>query len=222
MSETNPDKLVGAVIQNRRLELGISQGELAHRLRESGVNWSQGTLSRVELGERPVRLVEAAIVAEVLKIDIMRLLQAEQTPIERIRDEHRSVKEQVQEVMAAVTRTYGLAANVKELLEAHPDLWEAIEESENPRPANPGDYPTWLASGISRMPLTGNSSSYSGLGPDEFDPPFPVETPEDARAFMTIPRAVISRSIGVWVNQGDGGSWEPVPEDSGEEAEHGK
>lgn len=76
MSEPNPDQNVGAYIQRRRGELNMSQGELATRVQALGLNWSQGTLSRVELGERPVRLTEARPLAEVLSVPPELLLTA--------------------------------------------------------------------------------------------------------------------------------------------------
>ncbi len=54
--------------------MGLSQGDLASRLRDEGVNWAQGTLSKVENGERPVRLSEGPTVADVLGIDLSALI----------------------------------------------------------------------------------------------------------------------------------------------------
>ncbi|WP_113717294.1 helix-turn-helix domain-containing protein [Arthrobacter dokdonensis] len=76
MSKPNPDQNVGAFIQRRRGELRVSQGELAAEVQGRGLNWSQGTLSRVELGERPVRLTEALILADALSVPPELLLMA--------------------------------------------------------------------------------------------------------------------------------------------------
>nr|WP_240952102.1 helix-turn-helix transcriptional regulator [Rhodococcus sp. BL-253-APC-6A1W] len=59
-----------------RVSQGLSQGELSDKLRAAGLNWSQGTLSRVEAGTRPVRFTEAFTVANVLGIDAIALAPA--------------------------------------------------------------------------------------------------------------------------------------------------
>lgn len=59
----------------RREEKGLSQAELVKRLRDSG--WSnvhQTTISRIEKGERPVRLGEARAIAEALGVELTQLL----------------------------------------------------------------------------------------------------------------------------------------------------
>jgi len=54
---------------------GWSQGELARRVREAGLeNFHQTTISRIEKGERPIRLGEARVIAQVLKKSLTRLL----------------------------------------------------------------------------------------------------------------------------------------------------
>lgn len=57
-----------------RAELGISQSELARKMVERGFDtYSQMTVSRTEKGERPIRLGEARVIAEILgsRVDSM-------------------------------------------------------------------------------------------------------------------------------------------------------
>jgi transcriptional regulator with XRE-family HTH domain len=59
----------------RREEKGISQADLVKALRDNG--WSsvhQTTISRIEKGERPVRLGEARVIAEALGVELIQLL----------------------------------------------------------------------------------------------------------------------------------------------------
>lgn len=70
----NVDKYTGRQVQKYREELGMMQAELAAALRDQGVNWSQATLSKVERGERPVRLSEAPTVAKALGRSLSDLL----------------------------------------------------------------------------------------------------------------------------------------------------
>ncbi|MEN4420637.1 helix-turn-helix domain-containing protein [Mycobacteroides chelonae] len=67
------DIAVGRRVEALRIDAGLSQGELSDRLRQAGLNWSQGTVSRVETGDRPVRFVEALTLAGVLRVDLVNL-----------------------------------------------------------------------------------------------------------------------------------------------------
>lgn len=194
MSESNPDKLVGTVIQNRRLELGISQGELAEQLRSLGTNWSQGTLSRVELGERPVRLVEAAVVAEALGIDMRRLLQVEGSPEERLLAIHRTVEENIESLVGRAKGIYARVDDVKELLDMAPHLVSALGDNENPGPKDSAGYVKWVAEQVEGLDL---------------GTPYPAESTDLAIALMAIPRAAISRSVSIYTGEGDD-EWEIV------------
>jgi transcriptional regulator with XRE-family HTH domain len=63
-------------MQQYRERLGISQSALVGRLRENG--WSkvhQTTVSRIEKGERPVRLGEARAIASALGVPLSRLVE---------------------------------------------------------------------------------------------------------------------------------------------------
>ncbi|MDG3014149.1 helix-turn-helix domain-containing protein [Speluncibacter jeojiensis] len=68
------DKQIGRQIHRRRTTLGWTQGDLAKRLQQVGLNWSQGTLSKVENGERPVRLSETSSLTSVLGVEGLELM----------------------------------------------------------------------------------------------------------------------------------------------------
>lgn len=56
---------------------GWSQAEFARRLREAGLgNFHQNTLSRVEKGERELRLGETEVIADVLGVGVEQMLGA--------------------------------------------------------------------------------------------------------------------------------------------------
>jgi transcriptional regulator with XRE-family HTH domain len=56
---------------NRRVELGVSQTDLARRMKDQDFPFHQTTISRIEAGERPIRLDEAAGIAECLGITLV-------------------------------------------------------------------------------------------------------------------------------------------------------
>lgn len=67
------DEEIGRRIEALRTSAGLGQKDLSDKLRAVGVNWSQGTLSKVENGSRPIRFTEAVKVAEILNISTVEL-----------------------------------------------------------------------------------------------------------------------------------------------------
>lgn len=130
------DAAIGRRIQQLREARGFSQADLAQRLREAGVNWSQGTLSKVESGERPVRLVETPTVARVLRTKIYDLvyshmpLQTESDTKQRVRaalDVLDNATESAENVYVIFDR---LVRSVREVGEIFEDITESQEEPE--------------------------------------------------------------------------------------------
>lgn len=69
------DAKVGAAVV--LLRGSLSQQRLADRMRERGWKWSQATVWTVESGVRPLRLAEAADLAEILDSPIGDILEAD-------------------------------------------------------------------------------------------------------------------------------------------------
>lgn len=61
----------GTRIREQRERLSLSQADLVHSLNCFGLMWSQGTLSRVETGQREVRLTEAVVVSKCLVTSLL-------------------------------------------------------------------------------------------------------------------------------------------------------
>lgn len=74
MTSDGVDVSIGARFRQIRTELDLSQAAMCSRLFTEGVPWSQGTLSKVENGERPIRLAEAPLVARALGVELDELL----------------------------------------------------------------------------------------------------------------------------------------------------
>lgn len=68
------DVTIGRRIVELRQYLGWNQAALVAALDGRGLDWSQGTLSKVENGARPVRLVEARYLAMALEVTVEDLL----------------------------------------------------------------------------------------------------------------------------------------------------
>lgn len=68
------DDRIGSRVAQLRTAAGLKQSDLSAMLRRAGLNWSQATLSKVESGQRPVRLSEATVLADALDVDLSALL----------------------------------------------------------------------------------------------------------------------------------------------------
>lgn len=51
------------------MELGWTQKDLSDQMRRHGFRWGQSTVARVETGQRPLLLTEAACLADLLGIE---------------------------------------------------------------------------------------------------------------------------------------------------------
>lgn len=68
MSKQDKDRQIGANLV--RIRDGMSQNDLALKMRERGHKWSAATVWAIEKGERPLKLAEATDVISILGIDL--------------------------------------------------------------------------------------------------------------------------------------------------------
>lgn len=187
MSEPNPDQLLGAFIQRHRQTLGLSQGDLAAKLRKRGLNWSQGTLSRVELGERPVRLAETLTLANALSIPPENLLMASEQPEDhrRLLDAHEQVLDSMSAMSGWFNRIYDGIETVGEVLDESPNLGDLLWAQIVTESTAGRDYRAWLASDGARQ-----------IAAKEH-PPLGYFANSDAKgvSLLSIPAALVGLSI---------------------------
>lgn len=60
------ERFFGARVRELREAKGMSQADLAEAMTQRGVRWHQTTVAKSEKGQRPIRLDEAALLAELL------------------------------------------------------------------------------------------------------------------------------------------------------------
>lgn len=98
-----------------RAEMGLSQSELARKMIDRGFDtYSQMTVSRTEKGERPIRLGEARVLAEILGSRIEDMTRGTDL------DELLRIGEQV---------SSGLQTGIASIADAMSDYAEALEAS---------------------------------------------------------------------------------------------
>ncbi|MGN1409567.1 MAG: helix-turn-helix domain-containing protein [Eubacteriales bacterium] len=68
------NNLCGRVVAQRRIEMKLSQRELADRLQLYGLDVDKNAVQRIEAGKRFVIDIELVVIAEVLNINLDKLL----------------------------------------------------------------------------------------------------------------------------------------------------
>jgi transcriptional regulator with XRE-family HTH domain len=68
------NECVGSNVQRFRKAVGMSQTDLAQALTERGASFQQQTVLKVEKGSRPLKLDEAALIADILTVPMFDLL----------------------------------------------------------------------------------------------------------------------------------------------------
>jgi len=58
------DAEIGQTVRDLRERMQLSQSAFAETIRSKGLGWHQPTVSRIEDGERPLRLAEALVLSE--------------------------------------------------------------------------------------------------------------------------------------------------------------
>lgn len=68
---------IGSRLQQLRVGQDLNQTQMVDRLAAYGLRWSQATLSKVEMGLRPLRVAELPAIALALGVDQQHLLVSE-------------------------------------------------------------------------------------------------------------------------------------------------
>jgi transcriptional regulator with XRE-family HTH domain len=137
-------------MQQIRERLGISQSALVGRLRDNG--WSkvhQTTVSRIEKGERPVRLGEARAIASALGVPLSRLVEPDPASFVRA--------ELIRQSAAVQNAFFELTKKAHEFLRLQAQLRKALDRFHD------GDY---QIGGEQGTPMP-SSFTQEALGPND-------------------------------------------------------
>lgn len=155
---------IGRVIQTRRLQLKLKQEDLSKRLKAHGLDWSQGTISKVEAGERPVRAVEIPALADTLRLTWTALLNP-QSAIQAALGSATKAADNTENVLHAANQDLDRA---RALIGALLDL----DSGKNTDP-----YP--LITGLDQHVLISVLTQATGLSPDEIEAKTGLPWPTD-------------------------------------------
>lgn len=107
-------------LHERRLELNLSMGELARRMVDAGwPEFHQATISRIEKGQRPVRLGEARTLARILDQPLGYMLAAddESKLVQTFRKQVRDTDRQRDALLRAIVRWEDSKSELRTVME---------------------------------------------------------------------------------------------------------
>ncbi len=124
-------------LRRQRESRGWSQGDLARGMQEAGWrNFHQTTVSRIEKGERPIRLGEAKALAEVFHLSLEVLLRPSREAV--LAEQLRQFTNRADRAFSGITETTRSFLNVQSALEILLEGADVLESA--PIPALDADY----------------------------------------------------------------------------------
>lgn len=151
-----PDEEIGRRVQFVRERQHLNQAQAVRALRGMGLVWSQGTLSKVESGIRPVRLAEVPAIARALGVSQNELL-APEDPIASALERMRVIESTAQEAYSDLRRRYLSAATTRQSIQLLAELSEG----------RPGPYSVSLSSARFLRDGLRDEFSETGISPED-------------------------------------------------------
>lgn len=130
------EKQIGAEISRVRKIRKLTQRQFADALSLAGMNVDATAVSRLEKGERSLRIAECVIIADVLRMGIESLLRGVQTPAQRMRETIREADLAIASAQQNLWTWLAHHYDAKLTLERLPELLKAF----TPELQSPEDY----------------------------------------------------------------------------------
>jgi transcriptional regulator with XRE-family HTH domain len=139
------DGIFGFLVTSFRNGKGLTQRQFAEKLTELGMKVDASAVSRIEKGERSVRLPEAMIIAEALDVEINSLVHYSRSPSQEFRSARREANGSLHELQEAISKMYFHIWEVYCKLEKRPELLSTLEDDTFGIPESPEGYLDWVA-----------------------------------------------------------------------------
>ncbi|MEZ2390862.1 helix-turn-helix domain-containing protein [bacterium RCC_150] len=143
--KASAEESFGASVSAIRTSLDLSQREFAARLTEKGMPVDASAVSRIEKGTRSVRLVEAMAIAEVLDVDLGRLVVGAESPLQEFRRMRRYADYALHDLQENLSQAAFLLYDANKHLREHPELLASLGNENHAAPERPEDYLGWVA-----------------------------------------------------------------------------
>lgn len=143
MSEISAERRLGVWVRDARIERGWSQRELARELALHGIKLDPSGITRLEKGQRPIRLDEAAAIARVFNASVEEMISPPDNLIFQAAESARkwiSSAKQTEEYgqrFSELISKYGSMEDLmqpdlpKDILEARNEIWQAMDWMSN-------------------------------------------------------------------------------------------
>lgn len=117
------EKEVGSALAVLRAGVGMSQAELARQMLARGWQWAQATVTNVESGTRPLRLREAATLADMFgcPIDVFLGDGTGRRAISVVHSRCNEIRERERELIEASRRLAALQLELTEAVDSLPE-----------------------------------------------------------------------------------------------------
>lgn len=122
---STPDEEIGQRLQRLRERQNLNQAQAVRALRSAGLVWSQGTLSKVESGIRPIRLAELPAIARALGVNQSELLASED-PISAALERITVVESTAQDAYSDLRERYLSAVTTRRSIQLLAELAEGL------------------------------------------------------------------------------------------------
>lgn len=120
------EKQIGAEVARIRKVRKLTQKQFAEALTTAGMGVDATAVSRLEKGERSLRIAECVIIAEVLKMGVESLLRGVQTPAQRVREVIRDAELELVTAQRNLWRWLAYHYDTKLTLERFPELLNTV------------------------------------------------------------------------------------------------
>ncbi|WP_159850231.1 helix-turn-helix domain-containing protein [Nocardia sp. CY41] len=156
-------------VRESRQELGWSQRRLADALGERGIRLDPTAITRLETGRRRTGLGEAAIIADILEIDIADLVFELQPTHKRLQNARDEANKSMHDARKSLCDMAWAFSQVDRLLRDHPDLLPTVSDHEYSSPKVPDDYLKWVGKRMGRISRKGWRETFEAEEPYQRD-----------------------------------------------------
>ncbi|MFK4789864.1 helix-turn-helix domain-containing protein [Microbacterium sp. ZW T5_56] len=142
---TTVDESFGASVAKARTLRGMSQKELSSALAQLGMKVDAPAVSRIEKGQRSLRLTEATTVATALGVDLTDLLQEPGTIQERVYAAYDQIGMRTTELAQAASKFAQSIFRLSNLIEGAPEQLNLLKDGDAGAPATGREVPAWYS-----------------------------------------------------------------------------
>lgn len=141
----------GEAVREARLEFGWSQQRLAERLSSNGLKLDSTAITRIEKGQRSVRLSEAVTIAAELGIDLNELIARVENPAQVLAQARESANRAMNKARSALQAMVFEFHDITLMLADSPEMLEVLGRETDGAVSEVDEYLPWVAARLSAI-----------------------------------------------------------------------